>query len=178
MKLLNRAVAFFLLLSLASCGNANALKSGYFVAEGDLATKHYPLVIIQVAKGNSSLYQVSQVSGSGFSSGSSITNESEPSLHTVILHNGEDSRYVGFVNKVGTGLRMRSVHSKKDITDEKDIVASEVEQEYKMTSVSKERAREVLRSLVTIRGAGAFSADQEEDCQGAFGLNCTTVYTK
>lgn len=181
-----KAISFLVVTMtlLSGCGKKAGIKEGYYVAQIDLRTAHYPLVVVRHRKGQFFTYQLSHVGGS-FSAGMSSTDEQtavgETACYSRVSNGFRSYDYVGEFVQEGTGLRMRSlsVNPDKRDRDSKDrLIPHKVEQEYLMDVVDKSRALEVLRTLVTVQGAGLrFSNDQEENCQGAFDMSCNEIFT-
>ncbi len=165
-----------------SCGKSGsggpALQTGYYVAE-DIKTAHYPMIIIQSGDDSIALFQVSTggLSHGQSTDGSPSAAEMTTSITTL---SGADQAYGGVVTQEGAGVRVRSCEFDKDLSFESDTVitpGTKVLQDLVLKPVSKEEAITTLRSLITVRGSGSsFSQYAEEACQGAFQMDCKTLY--
>lgn len=166
----------------AGCGmtgkSGTFLKTGYYVAEGDLSTLHYPLIVIKVGQSYTQTYQLSQVMVGGFGKGmGSTSTELEDATTLSESSSGSSTYYMGFITPHPTGIRVRALEARGYIASETEIDPDDVLQDKVMPSVTKEKALEVLRSLITVSGGRSFSASQEETCKGAFEMPCDQVYT-
>jgi hypothetical protein len=173
-------LAIFTTPVIISCGVSNPLKEGYYVSSST-SDSYYPLVVVKVTGGSTHTYRVSQrvVGGlGGFNSGSEVDTSSESSLTLGFeIESDGSASYTGYVTQKGTQLRVRALKLadvNAHVDDEKDVAKHTVLKDELLSPISKTEAITELNKLV--KRTGKASDQQEEECQGAFGMSCSTLF--